>query len=81
MNTGFSYYRDQSGEIDLVMLRDGKLTLVECKSGITYDAKDVKSFERMDRSLYEIGPSCIICLTEKMYVLKENVYALPFTSI
>ncbi len=81
VNTGFSYYRDQSGEIDLVMLRDGKLTLVECKSGITYDAKDVKSFERMDRSLYEIGPSCIICLTEKMYALKENVYALPFTSI
>ncbi len=81
MNTGFSYYRDQSGEIDLVMLRDGKLTLIECKSGITYDAKDVKSFERMSRTSYEIGPSCIICMTEKPYVLKENVYALPIASI
>ncbi len=80
-NTGFHYFRDQGSEIDLVMVSDGMLTLVECKSGMTYDAKDVKAFDRLDRSLLKIGPSCLVCLTEKMYPLRKNVYALPVTSI
>lgn len=80
-NTGFHYFRDQSNEIDLVMAADGILTLAECKSGMTYDANDVKAFDRLGCSLLKIGPSCLICLTEKMYPLKKDVYALPVTSI
>lgn len=80
-NTGFHYFRDQSNEIDLVMAADGILTLAECKSGMTYDANDVKAFDRLSCSLLKIGPSCLICLTEKMYPLKKDVYALPVTSI
>lgn len=81
LNTGFHYFRDQGNEIDLVMVSDGKLTLVECKSGMTYDAKDVRAFDRLDRSLLKVGPSCLVCLTEKMYPLRKDVYALPVTSI
>ena len=81
-HAGFYYFRDKNGnEVDLVMVRDGKLTLIECKAGMTYTASDVKAFGRLEHSNYEIGPSCIICLTEKAYPLKENVYALPVTSI
>ncbi len=81
-HAGFYYFRDKNGnEVDLVMARDGKLTLIECKSGMTFSASDVKAFGRLDRSGFEIGPSCIICLAEKAYPLKENVYALPVTSI
>ncbi len=81
-HAGFYYFRDKNGnEVDLVMVRNGKLTLIECKSGMTFSASDVKAFGRLERSTYEIGPSCIICLTEKAYPLKEDVYALPITSI
>ena len=80
--SGFFYYRDsEMNEIDLVMLRNGMLTLVECKAGIGYDSTDVKAFSRLDRSDYRIGPSCLICLTEKAYPLRDGVYALPLSSI
>lgn len=80
--SGFYYYRDSSmNEIDLILLRNGRMSLIECKAGMTFDASDVKSFNRMDGSNYSIGPSCIICLTEKAYPIKEKVYALPVTAI
>lgn len=79
---GFYYYRDsENNEIDLIILRDAKLSLIECKTGMTYDSTDVKAFSKMDRSEYEVGPSCIICLTEKAYPLKNGIYALPISSI
>ncbi|MFA7032738.1 MAG: DUF4143 domain-containing protein, partial [Bacilli bacterium] len=58
---GFFHYRDsQINEIDLIILRDGKLTPVECKAGITYGSSDIKAFARLENSDYEIGPSCLI---------------------
>lgn len=79
---GFYYYRDsENNEVDFIILRDAKLTLVECKAGMTYHSADVKAFSRLDKSDYEVGPSCLICLSEKAYPLKPGVYALPITSI
>ena len=79
---GFYYYRDSSmNEVDLIILRDAKLTLIECKSGMTYDYNDVKSFHRLEESDFEIGPSAVICLTDRPYPLRESVYALPLSSI
>ena len=79
---GFHYYRDSEGnEVDLVMLGNGTVNLVECKSGMTYDSGDVKAFARIRKSDYTVGPSCILCLTESAYPIKEGVYALPISSI
>lgn len=79
---GFYYYRDsENNEIDLIVLRDAKLSLIECKAGVSYDSTDVKAFSKMDRSDYEVDPSCLICLTDKAYPLKKGVYALPISSI
>lgn len=79
---GFYYCRDsEKYEIDLVMLRNAELTLIECKSGMSYDQTDVKSFSRLGRSAYRIEPSCLMCLTDKAYPLKDGVYALPVSSI
>lgn len=78
----FYYYRDSNQhEVDLVMVRDGTLTLIECKAGMTYGASDVKSFEWLEKSDFAMGPSCIMCLTEKAYPIKDGVYALPVSSI
>lgn len=77
-DAGFYYYRSTNGNgVDLVIQRGGILTLVECKSGMTYDKGDLKAFSRLEN----VGPSCIICLTENAYPIAEGVYALPLTSI
>ena len=79
---GFYYYRDaEKYEIDLLILRDAMLSLIECKAGMTYDSTDVKAFSRLDKSDYEVGPSCLICLTDRAYPLRSGVYALPVSSI
>ena len=81
-DAGFYYYRDsQMNEIDLVILREGALSLIECKAGITYGPSDVKAFRRLENSDYKIGPSCIICMTEKPYPVKDGVYAFPITVV
>jgi predicted AAA+ superfamily ATPase len=81
-DAGFYHYRDaQMNEIDLIILRDGTISLIECKAGMTFGPSDVKAFRRLENSDYKIGESCIICMTEKPYPVKEGVYALPITAI
>jgi len=78
----FFFYRDSNDvEIDLMIQKNGKLSLIECKAGITYDKTDIKAFGRITHSDFEIGPSCLICLTDTAYPLTKEVYAIPLTSI
>ncbi len=81
-NASFYYFRsfDQK-EIDLVILNDGKINLIECKSGEEYSQKDVSSFKQLYKTKYQLGNSAIICTTHSIYPLDENVYALPITAI
>ena len=49
----FYYYRDSKmNEIDLVIIQDGKLHRLECKSGITYNNSAVKGFKQLDNTNY-----------------------------
>lgn len=69
------YYRDNNqNEIDLVILQDLKLHCIEIKKGSLFTKKDVKSFNQLSESQYEIGTSCILCNTEENYALAENLY-------
>ena len=78
----FYYYRDNNqNEIDLIILDNGTLHFVECKSGVSFDKSDVKSFKQLNDTNYELGLSCIICNTDTIYSIDENVIALPITSI
>ena len=78
----FYYYRDNNqNEIDLVILDEGILHFVECKSGVSYSKKDVKAFNCLKDSNYKIGQSCIICSTNSVYAIDKDIYALPITSI
>lgn len=57
-DANFYYYRDtKQNEIDLVILLDGELHLIECKSGISYNKNDIKSFSKLKDSKYKIGIS------------------------
>lgn len=80
LETPFFYYRDSNGnEVDLVMLYRGKLNMIECKSGISYDAKDIKAFNRLATSLQKSG--CIVCLADAPYPVAGEVYAIPLKSV
>ncbi len=79
---GFFYYRDSNrNEIDLILLKDTKIHMIECKSGTTFDRKDVKAFKSIRSSSHRIAESCIICNTDIVYPISESVFAVPMTSI
>ncbi|MBR2067343.1 MAG: ATP-binding protein [Solobacterium sp.] len=82
LNQPINYYRDNNQkEIDLVILKDGKLMLIECKSGQNYNIKDVSSFSAMDDTKYRKGTNAIICTTNKYYSIGNNEIVLPISSI
>ena len=81
-NAAFYYYRSSDGnEVDLLIQRNGKINLIECKGGIETEASDVNAFSRLGETKDMIGPSCIVCMTETPYPVKKDVYAIPVTSI
>lgn len=78
----FYYYRDsEQREIDLIILHDGQLNLIECKSGITFSKSDIKAFNQLTKSKYVICNSGIVCNTDISYALKEGIYAVPINSL
>lgn len=78
----FYYYRDSNmNEIDLVIISDGKLHRVECKSGISFNNSVVKGFKQLDKTEYKIGAKVIICNTDTIYPLDDDVYVLPLAGI
>lgn len=79
---GFYRYRDpERYEVDLLVLRDGKLTLIGCRTGTEYGPTDARAFRRMEVADHDIGPSCLICLSDHVYPLESGVYVLPVSSI
>ncbi len=82
MDSPFYYYRDNNrGEIDLVMVKEGKVSLIECKSGTDFGWDDIKVMSKGIPSQYTIDGKCILCLTEKAHPVSDEIYALPVTAI
>lgn len=78
----FYYYRDNNmNEIDLVVIDNGKLHRIECKSGINFNNNAVKGFKQLDKTKYQIGSKLIICNTDTAYPLNDGVYVLPLAGI
>lgn len=82
VDASFYYYRTfEKDEIDLIILLDGKLTLLECKSGEKYGKDDIKAFGDLKNTQYKLGKNAIICTTHTIYPIGDNTYALPVSSI
>ena len=76
------YFRDSNGnEVDVVIVRNGRISLVECKSGSEFGWNDIKLLDRGIPSQYPVGGRCILCLAEKVHPLNDKVYAIPYTSV
>ncbi len=82
INPEMFYYRDSNqNEIDLIIKMDGKLDLVECKSGKNFAINSVKGFKQLDGTAYEINGRCIICTTDEPYRIASGIYAFPIRCI
>ncbi|MBO5529521.1 MAG: hypothetical protein J6A47_09495, partial [Bacilli bacterium] len=80
--SSFYYFRTfDHKEIDLVILSEGRLTLLECKDGEEYGKKDIAGFALLQNSHFAQGKNAIICTTSSIYPVGENAYALPISSI
>lgn len=78
----FYYYRDSNmNEIDLVVIQDGKLHRIECKTGINFNNSAVKGFKQLNNTKYQIGLKAIICNTDTVYPLDDDVFVLPIAGI
>ncbi len=78
----FYYYRDsQQNEIGLIILKDGKLTAIECKSGEQYSSNDLKTTRILKNGRYPIEAKGIICTCKSVYPLGDDSYLLPVTAI
>lgn len=72
------FYRDSNqNEIDLILLRDGRLDLIECKSGKSFSSENVKSFSQLKNTSFELKGQCIVCTSDDSYRISSNVYAFP----
>lgn len=78
----FYYYRDsEQREIDLIILHDGCLNLIECKSGTTFNKTHIKAFKQLENTKYIICNSGIVCNTDIVYAIKEGIYAVPINAV
>lgn len=79
----FYYYRDaDQKEIDLVMVENGTIHFIECKSGVSYSKSDISAFNTLRKNTkYMVGSSGVICSTETIYSIDEDVYAIPYGAI
>lgn len=82
LNASFYFYRDsEQNEIDLIILHEGQLTLIEIKSGMTFNINDVKTFKLLEKSNYRIANSCLITLNDSIYKIKDQIYMIPIGAI
>ena len=78
----FYYYRDnRQNEIDLVILEDGVLHPIEIKRTMNPSAADVKAFAQLDDSAYRVGTGYLVCMTDRLLKIKDNVFCLPISAI
>lgn len=76
------YYRDtDQNEIDLVLVRDASISLIEIKSGQSFNASNTKTFSKLASTRLNKKNNAIICTADKVSVLNDGTYLLPVTSI
>lgn len=74
----FYYYRDKDQkEIDVLIVRDGRVHPVEIKKTAQPGRDAVRHFSVLDNLGLEVGHGAIVCLTDEILPLKPRVDAIP----
>lgn len=80
--TNFYYYRDYSqNEVDIVFIKKGMMHAIECKFGEKHSLSEVSGFKELEDTKYEKGKACLVCSSEEISALSENVLVVPAKSI
>ncbi len=78
----FFYYRDSDqNEVDLLLLRDGKISCIEIKTGQSFNSSSTKAFNKLQSSKLEKGKNAIICNASTISILSDGTLILPYSSI
>lgn len=78
----FYYYRDYSQhEVDLLFIKSGKLYMIECKFTEKHSLSDVSGFAQLKDSKYEKGLGCIVCTSDTLSALSNDIFIVPVKSI
>ena len=81
-NQELYYYRDNDqNEVDLVLVKDGKLSCIEIKTGQNFNASATKSFKKLANTRLEKGKNALICTADKVSILNDGTFLLPISSI
>ena len=64
-----------------MIVREGTVSLVECKSGSEFGWDEIKALDLGIPSQYSVGSRIVLCLAERVYPVNDRVYAVPFTAV
>ena len=76
------YYRDKDArEIDLILVRDGKLFPIEIKKMASPPKKLTKVFDLIDKSPLQRGTGAILCMADQLGAFDQNNLIVPISLI
>ena len=75
--TDINFYRDANQkEIDLVIVREGKIWPVEIKKSTSPNHPD-KNFKTLERFGMEVAPGIVLCLSDQLVPLNRGAWLCP----
>jgi predicted AAA+ superfamily ATPase len=78
LSAPFYYYRDtDQKEIDLLIMRDGKVYPLEFKKTASPGKGDTRHFSALEKLGMPVGMGAVLCLVQQALPLTENVWCVP----
>ncbi|MFA5692354.1 MAG: ATP-binding protein [Acholeplasmataceae bacterium] len=76
------YYRDNNqNEIDLVLVSQGKMNLIEIKTGMSFNKSDANVFNILNKTKFIKETHAIISLSDRVYSIGKDIFVIPIQSI
>ena len=76
------YFQDlHQNEIDLIVLHEGYLNLIECKTTSNPKKNAIKNLNCLINSKYSIIGQCVICGVDEPQKITADIYAFPIKCI
>lgn len=73
-SASFYFYRTyDKKEVDFIILKNGEITLLECKSDTRFNKGDISAFSFIKESKYKNKCNAVICTTDKLYTIDKIV--------
>jgi predicted AAA+ superfamily ATPase len=82
LRSPFYYYRDKDQkEVDLLIVRDGKVYPLEFKKTASPGADAIRHFQALEKLNMPVGPGGVICLASQSLPLTSNTASIPVSAV